>query len=142
MDPLKIAMLISQADALIDNDEVSEKEVGELLAEMYTEAMGGYSKLLHALPQTTSPIANDVLPILNTVVGIINEVSSDEGLQDQMKKRAQLKARSRRVAYEAYRDEDFTRNEAMSLVLQDISNAKVGVSSLSTALNNSGKSSE
>jgi len=107
-------------------DEMDAKVLAVAAPALYEQFVGKYRPLLAALPAVAEQVGKDAVPVVVSVMKVLNTVMADSAMGLELEARRQQRAKSRFADLSAYKAAGFTRAEAMALVLADIT-ASAGV---------------
>lgn len=137
----KIEAVLSSIMNLLDTEEgASDEAIAALVAELYDSAVDKYRPVVRAFPSVADKVAGDVTPIAITVMKLVNTISANPELQQEMDTGNILKAERRFKALNAYQAAGFKRDEAMSLMLADIVSLKESFKKVSRSARSSSSS--
>ncbi|OGZ06134.1 MAG: hypothetical protein A2845_01825 [Candidatus Lloydbacteria bacterium RIFCSPHIGHO2_01_FULL_49_22] len=125
MNKTKVEAVLSGILDMLNTEGGASKEVlAAFVNELYEGVVGKYRPVIHAIPLVATKAAGDITPIAVAVLKLVNTVSADQTLQEEMAVGNKLKAERRFKTLNASQSAGFTRAEAMSLLLADIAGFK------------------
>ncbi|NCF75250.1 MAG: hypothetical protein GWO87_02065 [Xanthomonadaceae bacterium] len=131
MDLDKVDEMLSRLIDIMDAEGVINDEiVAQLVGEIYDSIVKKYRPLVWAVPHITEKITNDLIPVINAISKVFVIVREDAEFQKIISRSCEVKSKQRFKALKTYQKAGFKRNEAMSLLIQDIANTKAGVQRL------------
>lgn len=121
----KVDTVLESIDKLLETkDGVSEEVLAALVNELYNGVVKKYRPVIGVLPNVSSKVGMDIIPVIVAGLKIVHTVVEDVGFQAEMERGKKLKALNRFKSLKSYEGAGFTREEAMSLILADIANHK------------------
>lgn len=93
-----------------------------------------YMPYINTAPTVAELIGKDVAPIAVALIGFFTEIADDDGVKEAVQTFTNARARSRKVALEAYLAAGFTREEAMPLLLADIAQIQMAASKIGSSV--------
>ena len=125
MDLSKVEEILSKLMEILDIESgVSDEVVVPMVNEIYDSVVAKYRPLVRAVPHVVEKVSNDLLPVINALYKITVTVREDSEFQKIMTQGCKIRSQQRFEALKTYQEAGFKRNEAMSLLLQDIANSK------------------
>ena len=125
MSSKELETILAKLLELLDSkNPTAQGQVIESIAEQYEALVSKYRPLVQLATEGGTKVAGDIAPVLTAAVSLANVLAEDPGLWDELKRFRQGAATRRIQSLRIYEAVGFTRAEAMSLVLADVTNSK------------------
>ncbi|MCX6712696.1 MAG: hypothetical protein NTY66_00625 [Candidatus Vogelbacteria bacterium] len=124
---------------LMEENGGDKKAVTTALVKMYESTVAEYRPLLEILSEVAKQPGNDLGTIIATVLNIFNAASKSPALITAQAEYQKNAADSRMKALKAYTKAGFTRAEALSLVLKQMTDFENAVKSTTQSISRSSK---
>lgn len=99
-------------------------EIENLLRKEYEENVDKYRPLIQALSRVIPELVDDLIPPLVGLFQAANRLTKNEALQAQARIFRDAKVQRRKELFDAFMKADFTREEALLLVLQEMASSQ------------------
>lgn len=109
----------------------STEEMGVLLGGVYDGIVGPYRPIINSVPAVVDKLASDLTPVGLSIINLMNTLRADKNIAEAIEKGNSIKASQRMKLLKAYMKAGFKRNEAMSLLLNDIAYSKAAIQNVS-----------
>ena len=112
--------IMEKLEMIVDgNENASDKEVREMLIEMYKQLTGSFGPIIRSVPALAGPIGKDVAPMVAALVELVASIGNSAGFKKAYGNLARAFAENRMIFFKAYKEAGFSAAQAFALVLQD-----------------------
>jgi hypothetical protein len=109
-------------------DEPDPKEILKVIEKMYEEFFGRYREAIEKSDPLSNQVSKDISRLLSKLLIVVGRgftmACEDKEFQDIFKEYATLRAKNRKIVFDAYKKAGFTRAEAIALMVHDANNMK------------------
>lgn len=126
----KLLLLVKAIDEMEDGTEKTEgkKMLADLMKALYSGLTQKYRPVLkHLLPIIGELLGKDLNLVLLPILKLSNEAGESEEVQEERQRGRENRARTRKAILDAYTKAGFTPDQAMTLLLHDISPSSGGL---------------
>ncbi len=118
----KVFEQVAELVLKVQSGEMSAEELNQFLRDFYDSNVNKYLFLLDSVDLLLKKATTDFQPLITTIIELMNVVREDPKFQQALLKNAELRAKLRIQILKIYIKAGFTRQEAMTLLLQDVAN--------------------
>jgi len=110
-------------EAVLGDEKLSDKDAEKLLIGLYEGYANNAGPIVRAAPKVAGRVSKDLAPIIAGVLELITSTMDSTEVRGALDRFMKVRAKSRMASVDIYVKAGFTRQEAVSILLQDIAKA-------------------